>query len=67
MFMAGILGILRGPILSLTYLFFFFLFVNHLGLESEIVSYLPGKDTSSSLFRILLQDGQGDKPAKNFI
>jgi hypothetical protein len=68
MFIECILGILRGPILSFThFFFFFFLLVNHLGLEIKIVSSLPGKDTSSSLFQILLQDGQGGELAKNFI
>jgi hypothetical protein len=67
-FIESILGILRRPILSFTYFFFFlFLLVNHLGLESKIVSSLPGKDMSSSFFNILLQDGQGGEPAKNFI
>jgi hypothetical protein len=37
------------------------------GLESKIVNSLSGKDTSSSLFRILLQDSQGGELAKNFI
>jgi hypothetical protein len=68
-FIESILGILRRPILSFTYFFFFFLFllVNHLGLESKIVSSLPGKDMSSSFFNILLQDGQGGELTKNFI
>jgi hypothetical protein len=69
-FIESILGILRRPILSFTYFFFFFSFfllINHLGLESKIVNSLSGKDTRSSLFRILLQDSQGDELAKNFI
>jgi hypothetical protein len=73
MFIECILGILWGPILSFTHFFFFFFFffffllVNHLGLEIKIVSSLPGKDMTSSLFEILLQDGQGGELAKNFI
>jgi hypothetical protein len=74
-FIKSILGILWRPIISFTYFFFFiiffllllFLLVNHLGLESKIVSSLPGKDMSSSFFNILLQDGQGGELAKNFI
>jgi hypothetical protein len=68
MFIESILGILRRPILSFTHFFlYFFLLVNHLGLESKIVDSLSGKDTSPSLFRILLQDSQGGELAKNFI
>jgi hypothetical protein len=63
-----ILGILWRPKFSFAYFFFFFfLLLNHLGLEIKIVNSLSGKDTSSSLFRILLQDSQGGDLAKNFI
>jgi hypothetical protein len=68
MFVESIPGILRRPILSFTYfLLYFFLLVNHLGLEIKIVDYLSNKDTSPSLFCILLQDSEGGELAKNFI
>jgi hypothetical protein len=52
MLIESILGILRRPIISFTY---FFLLVNHLGLESKIMSSFLSKDTSSSLFPLFFK------------